>query len=424
MVKNERLIRTTANDAADAVGISVLAEKHWYIGIIKHGNEKICGKMLTELGIENYLPMQHVLKQYASGRKKWVDRIVLPSKIFVRVTENERMKNVVTLPCINRFMVDPLRREKKDGHAVAAIIPDKEMTMFRRMLDTKVRYRQDLENYITIPILGEIPSKNKKDDRKIVIDSNNRNAISEAFRILRSNIEYTRNSDGSATSYLFLSLVESSGKTFLTTNIAASLALVDKRVVLLDLDLRKGTLSRKFGMRKHEGFSDYLSGKLDDIEKIIMHDVVAEGVDSIPAGPIPPNPAELLASKRIETVFAYLREHYDYIIVDAVPVGIVADATIIKRFADVSVFVVRAGVVDKRMLPDIQKMKDNDEYPNMMILMNDVNIKKKSGKYGSYGYGYGDDDDNGKKRRKRHGSSSSKHRSRHAVETSESSENN
>lgn len=135
MEKNERPIRTTANDAADAVGISVLAEKHWYIGIIKHGNEKICGKMLTELGIENYLPMQHVLKQYASGRKKWVDRIVLPSKIFVRVTENERMKNVVTLPCINRFMVDPSRREKKDGHAVAAIIPDKEMTMFRRMLE-------------------------------------------------------------------------------------------------------------------------------------------------------------------------------------------------------------------------------------------------------------------------------------------------
>ena len=175
---------------------------------------------------------------------------------------------------IDRARVNPSpvapqpKKTMVSGIVIGLLIPVG-VFFIRRMLDTKVRYRKDVEAYIDVPVLGEVPSKSKKDDRQIVVDGSNRNAISEAFRILRSNIEYTRNTDGSATTYLFLSLVESSGKTFLTTNIAASLAMVDKRVILLDLDIRKGTLSRKFGMRKHVGFSDYLSGKVDDIEDFV-----------------------------------------------------------------------------------------------------------------------------------------------------------
>ena len=107
----------------------------------------------------------------------------------------------------------------------------------RRILDTKVRFRKDVENYVDIPVLGEIPAKDKKDDRHIVVVDKKRDAISEAFRILRSNVEFTRNPDKSATSYLFLSLMEGSGKTFLTTNLAAGQALVEKKVILLDLVL-------------------------------------------------------------------------------------------------------------------------------------------------------------------------------------------
>lgn len=135
MAVYDKPLGTTANDAAGAVGVAFLEEKHWYIAIIKHGNERICGKTLSGLGIENYVPLQRVFRQYASGRKKWTDKLVLPSKVFVHTTENDRLKNVVTLPCIYRFMVDPSRREKKDGHACAAVIPDKEMEVFRRMLE-------------------------------------------------------------------------------------------------------------------------------------------------------------------------------------------------------------------------------------------------------------------------------------------------
>ena len=128
-------VKTTANDAADAVGLPFSVEKHWYVAVVKHGNEKICSKTLTELGYENYIPVQRVFKQYASGRKKWVDRLVLTSKVFVRTTENERLKNVVTLPLVYRFMVDPSRHDKNEGRSPAAVIPDKEMQVFRSMLE-------------------------------------------------------------------------------------------------------------------------------------------------------------------------------------------------------------------------------------------------------------------------------------------------
>ncbi len=126
---------TTANVAADAVGMAFSEEKRWFVAIVKHGNEKICGKRLTELGYENYIPVQRVFRQYANGRKKWGDRLVITSKVFVRTTENERLKNVVTLPYIYRFMVDPSRRNNIDGRASVAVIPDKEMAVFRRMLE-------------------------------------------------------------------------------------------------------------------------------------------------------------------------------------------------------------------------------------------------------------------------------------------------
>lgn len=128
-------MKTTTNGVADAVGMAFSEEKHWYVAIVKHGNEKIVGKMLTEQGYENYVALQRVFKQYSSGRKKWVESLVLPSKVFVWVTEKERMQNVVTLPLINRFMVDPSRHENYEGRSAAAIIPDKEMRIFRCMLE-------------------------------------------------------------------------------------------------------------------------------------------------------------------------------------------------------------------------------------------------------------------------------------------------
>lgn len=151
----DKSIDATVNDTADAVGVPKSAQKHWFIAVVKHGNEKICGKILTDLGYENYVPFQRELRQYASGRRKWVDRLVLTSKVFVRTTEDDRLKNVVTLPVIYRFMVDPSRCSNNMGHASAAIIPDKEMDIFRHMLE------QD-ELPVTIDETGAVFSEGDK----------------------------------------------------------------------------------------------------------------------------------------------------------------------------------------------------------------------------------------------------------------------
>ena len=302
---------------------------------------------------------------------------------------------------VNASPISPnTRKNVLLGLLIGLLIPVA-IFILRRMLDTKVRFRKDVEAYTNIPILGEIPSKDKKDTRELVVVDKGRDSMTEAFRILRSNIEFTRIPDQKATSYLFLSLMEGSGKTFLTTNLAASLALVEKKVILLDLDLRKGTLTHNISSRKVPGASTYLSGKTDNVEEIISHDVFAPGVDTILSGPLPPNPAELLASKRLDEIMDSLRDRYDYILIDAVPAGIVADATILRRFADVSVFILRSNLVDKRMLPDLQELKDQKQFPNMMIILNDIQFKKHRG-YGGYGYGYGYGNDEDGKKHKHH----------------------
>ena len=301
----------------------------------------------------------------------------------------EGKASVIDRARVNPVPVSPnTRRSILLGVILGLLIPVAYFFL-KRMLDTKIRFRKDIENYVDVPILAEIPAKGRKDTRKIVVEDKSRDAISEAFRILRSNLAYTNKADGSATSYLFLSLMEGSGKTFLTSNLAVSLAMVKKKVILLDLDLRKGTLTRNMDMRRHSGFSTYLSGKTDDIDSIIRHDAMAPGVDVILSGPIPPNPAELLSSSRLDKLFESLRSRYEYILIDAVPSGIVADATILKRFADVSVLVLRSGRVDKRMMPDIQAIKDRADFPNVTIILNGVDYKKQSTYYGRYGYGYG-----------------------------------
>lgn len=120
------------NDTTEAVGVP--EHLKWFIAIVKHGDEKQCGRILSNLGYEVFVPTQRELKRYSSGRKKWVDRLVITSKVFVRATEKARLSHIVNLPVVNRFMVDPSRRPASGVNAPVAVVPDREMNMFRRML--------------------------------------------------------------------------------------------------------------------------------------------------------------------------------------------------------------------------------------------------------------------------------------------------
>lgn len=255
-------------------------------------------------------------------------------------------------------------------------------------MDTRVHGRKDIEGVTSVPYLGEIPLDKEamKDHRKKVmaVKEQGDDIVSEAFRILRTNMAFLSKKDKPAQVITFTSFNIGAGKTFIARNLSMSLAYLKKRVVMVDLDIRKGTLSRHFG-HYHVGVTNYLSDNTVKVDDIIQHQ---EGFDLIPAGILAPNPAELLMDNRLDELMNELRARYDYIIADNVPVGLIADATIANRIADLTIFVVRAGKLDRRQLPDIEKLYQEKKLKNMALVLNGANPERHGYGY-SYGYGYG-----------------------------------
>ena len=263
-----------------------------------------------------------------------------------------------------------------------------------RMLDMKVRNRHDIESACEAPIIGELPRKDKEQENdEIVVSDTGRDKLSEAFRIVRGNLDYMlgKREDGKGSVIQFTSTIPGEGKSFVAINLALTYAQFGRKVVAVDLDLRKGNFSKYLGERKKVGVSTYLSGKTETVEEIITKGSIHPNLDTISLGPIPPNPAQLLLSDRFKELINYLREHYSFIILDTVPYSLVADPSIINRKVDLTVYVMREGKVDKRYLPELDKMYKDAKIKNMCFLLTDVPMDAKHKRYGyGYGYGYGE----------------------------------
>ena len=256
-------------------------------------------------------------------------------------------------------------------------------------MDTRIHSRKDILGAVSVPFLGEIPlDKNYKSSRKGAANAYGYgdNVVTEAFRILRTNMSFMAKKDRPLQVITFTSFNSGAGKSFVAFNLADSLAYTKKKVILIDLDIRKGSLSHR--MHKHGvGMTNYLAD-----ETIALNDIIhncEKGYDFINAGTAAPNPAELLMDSRLDSMMEELRKRYDYIVVDNVPVGLVADATIANRIADITIFVVRAGRLDKRQLPDIEKLYQEKVLNNMALILNGADLEHRGYGYGSYGYGYG-----------------------------------
>ena len=284
--------------------------------------------------------------------------------------------------------------------------------ILREMNNTKVRGRKDLEN-LTVPYIGELPLyKPKKGETgtdegyRFVVRQHSRDVTNEAYRVVRTNLEFMTNEDKQCKVIMLTSFNPGSGKTFITANLGASFAIRDSRVICIDLDLRRGSLS-EFVDSPKKGLTNYLSGKVDNYQDLIVHheltakrktndnengeakvDANVKTLDFLPMGKIPPNPTELLYSPKLKPMLDELRQHYDYIFVDCPPVEIVADATIISHEADLTIFIVRAGLLERSMLPELQKNYDEKKYNNMAMLLNGTDAEHHYG-YHRYGYGYG-----------------------------------
>ena len=275
--------------------------------------------------------------------------------------------------------------------------------MLREMLNTRVRGRKDLEQ-MTVPFAGEIPlvGEGKKNHllpdflrkvdvdggvREIVVRHGSRNVVNEAFRVLRTNMEFmfASGEKGRTDICVFTSFNAGSGKTFIAMNTAACFALKGKKVLAVDCDLRKASLSA-YVNSPARGLSDYLAKRADDISKLIVSVEGHKGLDILPVGTLPPNPAELLAEPGFAELMESLRAKYDYIFVDCPPVEIVADTQVVERIADRTFFVVRAGLLEREMLPVLQKIYDEQRLKNLSMILNGT--ESAGSRYGGYKYGY------------------------------------
>ena len=272
----------------------------------------------------------------------------------------------------------------------------------KKMLDTSIKSKADLGR-LSIPFLAEIPRFVKKEDRykkfkkhsdddkslcHVVVEQGSRDMMNEAFRVLRTNIDLMLGKKDGSKVIMMTSFNPNAGKTFIVMNLAASMALKGSKVLLVDLDLRKASLSKQLDLI-HTGVAAYLNGKTDDYHLYV--DEVAPNFHVLPVGTLPPNPTELLISDRFAQMVEQMRGDYDYIFLDCPPIEIVADASIITEVADMSAFVMRANHMEKDVLPQIQQLYSERRYKHMALILNSVDIQYKKYGYGksSYGYGYG-----------------------------------
>lgn len=255
----------------------------------------------------------------------------------------------------------------------------------KNLLDTKVKTRFDITDNTNIPFLGDIPTSESSSE---LMELSSRSSAAEAIRIVRTNLDFILSNKGEneCKTIFMTSTISGEGKTFVSANLAATFSLSGKKVLLLGLDLRNPKLYEYIKVNPL-GITNYVTTGNKPIEDYIIPVEGYSNFDVLSSGSIPPNPTEILMSKRIKELFELLKLKYDYIIVDTAPVSLVTDTLLISKYADATIYVVRANKIDKEMLRIPNELYKEKKLTNLTIVLNDSDVTKGYG-YG-YGYGYG-----------------------------------
>ena len=255
------------------------------------------------------------------------------------------------------------------------------------ILNDKVTTRNDIEKITQAPIMGEVG--HSYSDNALVVNKTSRRMVAEQFRIIRSNLQYVLNKAEKPV-ILVTSSFSGEGKSFVSTNMGAVMALTGKKTVILEFDIRKPKVLAGLNMGKHPGITNYLVGKAD-LKSLILPIPGHENLFVLPCGPIPPNPAELLLDSKVADLFVWLRSNFDVTIIDTAPVGMVSDAQTLGQYADCTLYLVRQGYTFKKQVALIDDFYHDKKLPAVSIVVNDVKLKAGYGYYGygRYGYGYG-----------------------------------
>ena len=260
----------------------------------------------------------------------------------------------------------------------------------------KIEGRADVEKITSLPIVGDVPfSENKSSEGAIVVHENQNDLMAETFRNVRTNVLYMMKSNEKV--ILVTSTTTREGKTFIASNLAVSLALLGKKIVIVGLDIRKPSLNKAFNLsHREQGISQFLANpEHTDLMSLVQVSRINANLSILPGGPIPPNPTELVARESLPQAIDILKKHFDYIILDTAPIGMVTDTLLISRVANASIYVCRADYTHKADYTLINELGEQKKLPNLCTIINGLDMKKKKygyyygyGKYGKY-YGYG-----------------------------------
>ena len=263
-----------------------------------------------------------------------------------------------------------------------------------RLLRFKIESRVDVERITNVSVIGDVPLVDNVKTDSVVIKENENGLMEEVFRNVRTNIQYMLQEGQKV--ILFTSTVQGEGKSFNAANLAVSFAFMDRRTVVVGMDIRKPKLNHIFGLSgKLPGMTQFLASPSSvDLLSLCQPTAVSPNLYVLPSGAVPPNPTELVARKSLEQAIDLLKQHFDYIILDTAPIGMVTDTRLIARVADLSVYVCRAGYTHKNDFELINELEQEKKLPNLCVLINGIDMSKRKngyyysyGKYGKYGYG-------------------------------------
>ena len=257
----------------------------------------------------------------------------------------------------------------------------------------KIEGRADVEKLTSLPVVGDVPLADEKQG-SIAVFENKNNLMSETFRNVRTNLQFMLEKGKNV--ILVTSTVSGEGKSFISSNLAISLSLLGKKVVIVGLDIRKPGLNKVFNLpKKDHGITQFLTNTTTNLMGLVQQSDVNNNLFILPGGTVPPNPTELLARDGLDKAIETLKKNFDYVILDTAPVGMVTDTLLIGRTADLSVYVCRADYTRKAEFTLINELAENNKLPNLCIAINGLDLQKKKygyyygyGKYGKY-YGYG-----------------------------------
>jgi len=294
---------------------------------------------------------------------------------------NISIAKVIAKPKAGLYPVSPSKKVAVGLAIFLGLAVPLGIIVIKGLLDTTIGSKDDIVSMTDVPVIGEISHNITKNNLVVLQDS--RSAVAEQFRALRSNLSFYLKNKGTNV-ILLTSSMSGEGKSFVAINLGSALALLGKKVLLMEIDLRKPGLSNKLGISNDIGFSNYIIN-----ERLTTADIIkpVAGVNSnlfvISSGPLPPNPIEILMNERTAGLMETLRDQFDYIIMDAPPIGVVADAESVSVFADMALYLVRQKVTQKEQLSIVDDLYQTQKMNNLAIVINDMNNKNSS--YGNYG---------------------------------------